>query len=64
MVLYKSGKTVVCEASHIDIKVLVKWWKEKIFLSFFCKVRGKLLQNWSFQGGHHGDMVSFIKVRE
>ena len=42
----------------------MKWWKEKIFLSFFCKVRGKLVQNCSFQGGHYGDMVSFMKVRE
>jgi hypothetical protein len=50
MVLYKSGKTVVCEASHTDIKVLVKWWKEKIFLSFFCKVQGKLLQKLLISG--------------
>ena len=38
--------------------------ERKDLLSFFCKVRGKLVQNCSFQGGHYGDMVSFIQVRE
>ena len=51
MVLHKSGKTVVCEASDTDAEILVKWWKEKILLSFSCKVGGKLLQNCSWGYG-------------
>ena len=37
MVLHKVGKTVVCEASHIYVEILVKMVERKDHFVFFVK---------------------------